>query len=180
MAEGFLGEIRMFAGNFCPRDWAACNGAGVNVQQNNQLFKLLGTTFGGDGVNSFNLPDLRGRIPVGQGSGPGLSPRSIGQSSGEESHRLSEGEGASHTHEVRAALDNAVTQVPFGSFFATVQPNPNFNVNGLYSMAPAPLVQFDRRALTPAGNGQPHNNMMFTLPINFIVAMQGMVPQQPQ
>ncbi|MBD3756388.1 MAG: phage tail protein, partial [Gammaproteobacteria bacterium] len=98
MSEPFVGEIRMFAGNFAPRGWAFCDGQLLAVSQNDALFSLLGTIYGGDGRTTFGLPDMRGRIPVHQGSGPGLSPRRLGSKSGAETETLTVNQMPSHTH----------------------------------------------------------------------------------
>lgn len=86
MSDPYLGEIRMFGGGFAPRNWALCNGQLLPISQNTALFSLLGTTYGGDGISSFGLPDLRGRVPMHPGSGPGLSPRTWGEKAGSEGH----------------------------------------------------------------------------------------------
>eukprot|EP01060_Flectonema_neradi_P035489 TRINITY_DN6545_c1_g1_i1.p1 TRINITY_DN6545_c1_g1~~TRINITY_DN6545_c1_g1_i1.p1 ORF type:complete len:137 (+),score=29.09 TRINITY_DN6545_c1_g1_i1:32-412(+) len=96
--EGMLGEVRLFAGNFAPRSWAFCDGQLLPIAQNTALFSILGTTYGGDGVTTFALPDLRGRVPLGPRNGPGLSYRQLGQKGGEENHQLSVSEMPNHSH----------------------------------------------------------------------------------
>ncbi len=187
MSECFIGEIRMFAGNYNPEDWVLCNGQSLNLQQNQALYSLIGVTYGGDNVNTFNVPDLRGRVPVGQGTNttanPPLSARTIGQSFGEETHTVTEGEMPAHTHPIYAGTGNASSQVPGPTMvYATVQPNTTANVTGLYTAVPSstlPSATMDAKAVTYAGGSQAHNNMMFTTAISFIMAILGQYPQRP-
>jgi len=184
MSECFLGEIRMFAGNYNPEDWVLCNGQSMNLQQNQALFSLIGVTYGGDGVNNFNLPDLRGRVPVGQGTNttanPPLSARTIAQTGGEETHTLAYGEMPAHSHPVytTSAFGTAQTVGPT-VLYAQVQPNTALGLNGLYTTTLPPAtasVQFDPKAVTYVGGGQAHNNMMITTAISFIMAILGNYP----
>ncbi|NNF06575.1 MAG: phage tail protein, partial [Candidatus Eisenbacteria bacterium] len=101
MADPFIGEIRMFGGNFAPRNWAKCDGQLIQVTQNDALFSLIGTIYGGDGRTTFGLPEMRGRIPIHQGQGPGLSNRNIGQRAGVEQAMISSNEVAPHSHVMR-------------------------------------------------------------------------------
>src|SRR5688572_5778483 len=98
MTEPMIGEIRMWAGNFAPKNWALCNGQILAIASNTALFSILGTTYGGNGTTTFGLPDLRGRVPLGQGQGPGLTPRSLGEIGGEESVVILTSEMPAHTH----------------------------------------------------------------------------------
>ncbi len=107
MPDPFVGEIRMFAGTFAPRSWALLNGQLIQVSQNNALFSLLGTTYGGDGRTTFGIPDLRGRLPVHAGSGPGLTSRALGQKSGSEKVGVTANELPAHSHVLRGSSDVA-------------------------------------------------------------------------
>lgn len=183
MSDCFLGEVRMFAGNYNPEDWILCNGQSLSVQQYQALFSLMGTTYGGDGVNTFNAPDLRGRIPVGQGTNtttnPPLTSRTIGQSGGEEMHTVTMAEMPAHSHSFVAVGATATSQSPAGMTFGKVVRSTA--VYGLYSDTPptaTTLVQFDAKAVTFAGGSQPHNNMMITTAISFIMSLLGNYPMR--
>jgi microcystin-dependent protein len=115
VSEPFLAEIILFAGNFAPRGWAFCQGQILSIAQNTALFSLLGTTYGGNGTTTFALPDLRGRVPVGQGQGPGLSAYTLGEVSGSESRTLTVNQLASHTHVVNASNGSATGTRPSGN-----------------------------------------------------------------
>lgn len=115
MSDPFVGEIRMFAGNFAPRQWAFCNGQLMAISQNDALFSLLGTIYGGDGRSSFGIPDMRGRIPMHWGTGPGLTPRPIGQKMGVESVALTANQIPSHSHTMQASTDSVSSVNPTGT-----------------------------------------------------------------
>lgn len=181
MSDCFLGEVRMFAGNYNPEDWILCNGQALAVSQYQALFSLMGTAFGGDGVNTFCAPDLRGRVPVGQGTNvatsPPLTPRTIGQKGGEEVHTVTTAEMPAHSHSFAVMNTTATSMSPVGMTFGKVARSAN--VYGLYSdTAPTPntLVQFDATAVTFAGATEPHNNMMYTTAISFIMSLLGNYP----
>src|SRR5687767_11791868 len=118
MAEGFIGEIRLFAGNFAPRGWALCNGQLLSIAQNTALFSLLGTTYGGNGQTTFALPDLRGRVPLHPGQGPGLAERFLGETAGEEAHTLLAGEMPAHSHQMNSTNNIATATSPAGNALA--------------------------------------------------------------
>jgi len=187
MSDCFLGEIRMFAGNYNPEDWVLCNGQSMSVQQNQALFSLLGVTYGGDGVNTFLLPDLRGRVPVGQGTNsttnPPLTARTIGQTGGEESHTLTYAEMPAHNHPVYVSGTNATSTTAGPTMlYGTLVPNTTAGITGLYTNVDTttlPAVQMDPKAVTFTGGGQPHNNMMITTAISFIMAVLGNYPMRP-
>ena len=172
MTEPFFGEIRMFAGNFAPRSWAFCDGQLLAVSQNDALFSLFGTIYGGDGRTTFGLPDLRGRVPIHQGSGPGLTPRQLGAKSGSETVTLSSNEVASHSHGWNASQDAAADKSPAGKWTATA------TGTNLYG-AGTPLRPMDSAAIKPhAGGGGSHPNVMPFLCIHFIVALTGTYPSR--
>jgi len=168
--EPFIGEIKMFAGNFAPRNWALCDGQLLAVTQNEALFSLLGTTYGGDGRTTFGLPDLRGRVPVHAGNGPGLSSRSLGQNSGAESVLLTENQLPPHTH-----------SMPANSGFGD-QMEPNGNVpakaddgeRNYSSATPDTNLQPTERA----GGSQSHTNVQPFQCVNFVIALYGIYPSR--
>src|SRR4026209_391528 len=118
MSEPFLGEIVMFAGNFAPRGWALCNGQILSIAQNTALFSILGTTYGGNGQTTFGLPDLRSRVPVGQGQGPGLSPWTLGEQNGFENVTLSATQMPAHNHLEEVSVGQADTASANGNYLA--------------------------------------------------------------
>lgn len=168
--DGFLGEIRMFAGNYAPQGWALCDGSLLPISGNEALFSLLGTSYGGDGVSQFALPDLRGRAPIGQGTGPGLSARALGEKLGEETHCLGTAEMPAHTHAVQSG-GAASSSVPKGMEAGAT----SFNLYAPALTAPGTLAA---DAVTPAGEGRSHSNMMPTTCINFIICQSGIYPSR--
>jgi microcystin-dependent protein len=173
MANPFVGEIRMFAGNFPPSGWAFCDGSLLPISENDTLFALIGTIYGGDGQNTFALPDLRGRVPVHQGQGPGLSPRVIGQLAGTENVTLIPTQLPAHNHVLNATTTAAVAGTGVaGSLTGTVATGTQ-----IYGSTPggAPLAA---SALTSSGGNQPHNNMAPFLSVNFIISLFGIFPSQ--
>lgn len=168
MAEGFIGEIRLFAGNFAPRGWALCNGQLLSIAQNTALFSILGTTYGGNGQTTFALPDLRGRVPLHPGTGPGLADRFLGESAGQETHTLLQSEMPAHGHQLNATANTATATSPAGGVLA--QPaRPAYAAGGAASPMSA-------SSLGNAGGSQPHNNMAPYLGLNFIICMEGIFP----
>lgn len=180
MAQPYLGQIEAFPYNFAPNGWAFCAGQILPIAQYQALFALLGTTFGGNGINTFALPDLRGRIANGFGQGPGLANYNLGQAGGEEGHTLAltEMPVGSHNHTV-TAVNNGTTDgtnvpsgsVTLGSGYASEASSPVVNI---YSSA-APTIAMG--SLAPAG-GQPHENRMPFLGINYCIALQGIFPSR--
>ena len=166
MAEPFLGEIRILSFAFAPKGWALCNGQVLPINQNQALFALLGTTFGGDGRVTFALPDLQARVPVHVGNG-----HTLGEKAGEPAHTLSVPELPSHGHVVRAVTDKATTAAPNGNLLATTF--------GLRAYAtPANPAALSPAAIANAGGGQPHSNMQPFLTLNFCIALQGIFPSR--
>lgn len=167
-----LGEIKMFAGNFPPRGWAFCGGQLVGIASNTALFSILGTTYGGDGRVTFGLPDLRGRVPVGMGQGPGLTSRIQGEMSGEENHTLIATEMPQHSHALQASSGNGDQRGPGGNF-----PAASDQRNSQYAAA-ANATTMAPAAIGAAGSSQPHNNMQPYLGMNFIIALEGIFPSR--
>ena len=171
MSEPFVGEIRMFAGNFAPRGWAFCDGQLLAVSQNDALFSLFGTIYGGDGRTTFGLPDLRGRVPIHAGQGPGLSNRRLGAKSGAEKVTLTTNQLPSHTHPVKGTNDAADAAEPAGKLPASS------TAIDLY-VNTAPTVDFHTDAVPRVGGGGSHSNLMPFLCIHFIVALFGIYPSR--
>jgi microcystin-dependent protein len=173
MSEPFVGEIKMFAGGFAPRSYAFCDGQLLQVSQNDALFSLLGTIYGGDGRTTFALPDMRGRVPVHQGSGPGLSQRQLGSRAGEERHTLTANEVPAHTHTQRANPGDGNAMSPAGGV-------PAKSKAGLsaYTQSPSSAVTMHPNALLAAGGGQAHENMMPFQGVYYIIALFGIYPSR--
>lgn len=165
MAEPFIGEIRMFAGTFAPAGWFLCQGQTLAISDNETLYTLIGTTYGGDGVTTFQLPNLSSRVPVHQG--PGYTPGQIG---GVESVALTTSQLPQHNHSALAASTAATTASPTGAYPAAWQDEQFTPGVGSTAMAPA--------AISIAGGGQAHDNMAPYLAMNFIIAAVGIYPSQ--
>ena len=176
MSTPYIGEVRMFGGNFAPSQWALCNGQLLPISTNETLYTLLGTTFGGDGTQTFALPNLRGRLPVGMGNGVGLTPRVLGQSAGSEGVTITTQTMAAHGHPVYAAQAAAnSTTISSTVLPATAPTGGDFYVINagtpptLGMMAPPTVVG-------NSGGSTPHNNMMPYLCVTFIIALYGVYP----
>ena len=175
MSEPFVGEIKMFAGNFAPRGFALCDGQLLAVSQNDALFSLLGTIYGGDGRTTFGLPELRGRVPIHTGTGPGLSPRNQGSKAGSETAMVTAAQLPAHTHTMQGSTDFGGDTSPGGNVPAT-----GSGAN-LYKQSPATgeIVTMDADAVVPqSSSNQAHNNVMPFLCINFIIAPSGIFPSR--
>jgi microcystin-dependent protein len=174
--EPFVGQITLFPFNFAPRGWASCAGQIIPISQNTALFSLLGTMFGGDGKSNFALPDLRGRVPVGQGQGPGLSNYDIGSVQGVEAVTLLASQAPPHSHPFQAVAAQATTNAPNGALPAqghgTGRGAPAVNTYAPLTTA-VPLASGQ---VALAGNGQPHNNLEPYLTLNWCIALQGVYP----
>jgi microcystin-dependent protein len=171
MSDFFLGTIRLVGFNFAPVGWALCEGQTLSIAQNAALFSLLGTFFGGDGVQTFNLPDLRSRVALGQGQGPGLSNYLQGQTGGAESITLTAGQAPAHSHTLMAAT-NVTTPNP-GPGFALGTPATAVQMYGAASptaLAPNSIGTF--------GGGAAHENRQPFLALNYIIALAGIFPSQ--
>jgi microcystin-dependent protein len=166
MSDPFIGEIRMFAGNFAPAGWAFCSGQFLPISQNDALFALLGTTYGGDGQSTFALPDLRGRVPVHQGSG--FTP---GQAGGEEQVTLTVNQIAGHGHPLMGTMSLSNDSSPKNNVLAQSNTfDPYQTTAGSIAMAP--------QSISSVGGSQPHTNLQPYLCINFIIALEGIFPSQ--
>lgn len=163
--DPFLGEIRMFAGNFAPRGWAICDGQILPISRNTALFALLGTTYGGDGRTTFALPDLRNRAPMHWGDGPGLTPRTLGETGGSEHVTLSQAQIPTHNHPLLAVPHAGSVPFPEGAALADAP---------VYAAHPSTTLAV--QTVQPAGGDTPHNNMMPSLALQFIIALEGVFP----
>lgn len=172
MSEPFVGEIRMFAGNFAPRGWAFCDGQLLAVSQNDALFSLLGTIYGGDGRTTFGLPDIRGRLPIHAGTGPGLSPRRLGAKGGEEGVTLTVNQLPSHGHGWPASDGAAQNDVPTGAHLAKGSASI-FNP----SLGPG-QTDMNTGVVGNTGGSRSHTNLMPFLCIHFIIALFGIYPSR--
>lgn len=171
MAEPYIGEIKMFAGNFAPRGWAFCDGQLLAVSSNDALFSLFGTIYGGDGRTTFGLPDMRGRIPVQQGSGPGLSNRRLGSKVGRETETLAIGQIPLHNHDMKSTAEEANSKSPVNAVLAKNASGHTYSTNVTDS-------DLQSSSVTSAGSSQNHDNMMPSLCVNFIVALVGIYPSR--
>lgn len=169
--EEYIGAIQIFAGNFAPQGWALCEGQLLPIQQNPALFSLLGTTYGGNGTTTFGLPDLRGRMPIGAGVGPGLTPRQLGEKNGAEAVTLTPAQIPAHTHTYNALSGNRETTNPQGNFLG-IAPGPWYAEMN----AGDTLLPMNGGTVSPAGGSQAHTNMQPYLALNFIICLQGIYP----
>jgi microcystin-dependent protein len=178
MADCYVGEIRIFCGNFAPQDWMYCNGQLLNIQQYSTLYSIIGNQYGGNGTTTFALPNLNGNAPLHQGTGNGLTPRNIASTGGIKSVTLDQSSIPTHTHQVMGSTDKGSTAEPDQAIWSqyeiagrTPVPVPLYNATPNVSMNPT--------ALNPVGGSQPHNNMQPYLAVNFIIAMNGYYPSRP-
>jgi microcystin-dependent protein len=176
MSQPFIGEIRMFGGNFAPVGWMFCAGQLISIPDNETLFNLIGTTYGGDGQDTFGLPNLCGRIPIGMGNGQGLSPRTIGESGGVENVTLNQQQMAQHNHLFMCTPSTATTQTPTSqTALGNTTPliySPQGTGRGF---DPQP---FNPGTIAVTGGGQPHENRGPYLCVSFIISLYGIYPPQ--
>ncbi len=183
MSEPFIGQIMLFAGNFAPRGWAFCNGQILSIAQNTALFSILGTTYGGNGQTTFALPDLRGRVPLSPGQGPGLPNYNLGQMSGSPTHTLITTEMPQHNHTAQVttkSFDNSLggtgdVETTAGHYWAS-----SIGVGNIYSTTHNAAMAADAVGVTVgvSGGSQPHNNMQPYTAINYIIALEGIYPSR--
>jgi microcystin-dependent protein len=176
MAQPFLGQMLMFCGNFAPAGTAFCNGQLMAISQNEALFSLLGTTYGGDGRTTYSLPNLQGSVPVHMGQGPGLSQYVLGETGGTQNVTINANQIPAHSHVFNASTVNATSPSPTGRLPAKPTA-PNAAAYAVGQTAPPLAAQvMNQSAVT--GGSQPHNNMMPTLFISFVIVLQGIFPSR--
>jgi len=178
MSEPFVGEIRMFGGNFAPRNWAFCDGQLLQISQNDALFSLLGTIYGGDGRTTFGLPDLRSRLPLHQGHGAGLTPRNIGSGGGTEQETLNPNEMPSHSHAFQASGLPADAGYPAAAVVADTEITGGTSTYYNTGTPAAPDTAFPDGTLGNTGGSQSHTNLMPFQCVNFIIALFGIFPSR--
>jgi microcystin-dependent protein len=164
MSDAYLGEIRMFAGNFAPVGWALCDGSVIPIADNEALYTLIGTIYGGDGTSNFALPDLRGRAPLHKS---GTYP--IGSKGGVESVTLTSAQLAAHSHTAMASTADGTATTPADGVWAT-------SIYASFSTAQAPAATMSAQAVTAVGSGQPHDNMMPFVVVSYIICTAGSYP----
>lgn len=169
--QPFLGQLMLFPFGYAPKGWALCAGQIMSVSQNQALFSLLGTTFGGDGISTFALPDLRGRLAIGAGSGPGLQPYNLGQTGGAESVALIPTQMPAHTHSWKATNTAASSNDPTGNLLGAT---------GSYLPSPPDPASssMNPNELQPSGGSQPHENRPPALTLNWCIALAGIFPSR--
>jgi microcystin-dependent protein len=171
MSDPFVGEIRMFAGNFPPAGWAFCNGQLLPISENDILFQLIGTTYGGDGQETFALPNLQSRVPLHQGQGPGLSNYIIGEAAGVETVTLTTNQIPSHTHGLAVSTAAGTSSTPSNKVLAAS------NTVSMYK-AGTPVAPMGPSSVALDGGSQPHNNLQPYLAVSFIISLFGYYPTQ--
>jgi microcystin-dependent protein len=170
MAFPFVAEIRIFPFSFAPAGWAFCDGQLLPTAQNDALFMLLGTTYGGDGTMNFALPDMQGSAPMHPGQGP-VSLHSLGETGGSDTVTLLDSEMPAHSHALAAATNPSLVKLPAPNLAMARSRNGN-----AYQDTPGNQVAMNSNAIGPAGGGLPHNNMQPYLTLNFCIALQGVMP----
>ena len=171
MPEPYVGEIRMFAGNFAPNGWMFCEGQTLPISENEVLYQLIGTTYGGDGQETFNLPNLASRIPIHSGTGPDGTTYQLGDMAGTESVTLTTQQIPNHTHPLTVSTAAGATNSPANAVLAASPSVQMFIVD-------SPDNVLNAAAVTPAGGSQPHENTQPFLCINFIISLFGVFPSQ--
>jgi len=171
MSNPYIGEIRMFGGNFPPSGWAFCDGQLLPISENDALFNLIGTTYGGDGQSTFALPDLRGRVPIHLGTGPGLGTYSIGEQAGVESVTLTTQQIPTHTHPWMASTGPGTSNTPVNNVGGSPPVMKPYRLG-------TPGDAMSQVTIQPAGGQQPHENLQPYLTISFIISLFGIFPTQ--
>ncbi|MBK1665245.1 phage tail protein [Rhodospirillum rubrum] len=178
MVDAYLGEIRLFAGNWVPQQFVACDGSLLPINQNQALFAVLGVVFGGDGVATFGVPDLRGRVPLHKGQGTGLTPRVLGQAVGAETVTVAAAQMPAHNHTLFACSDPATVNSPINALPATAPAGYTQFVTNQPGQTLTKL-QLAEAAVSPVGSGDAHANVMPSLALTFILCSQGIFPVHP-
>lgn len=171
--EQYIAQIIMFAGNFAPRGWALCDGQLLSIAQNQALFSLLGTTYGGDGRTTFGLPDLRGRVPIHAGTGPGLTTVRLGQKGGSETNQLSVNQLPEHNH---TGAVQAVSPIPRGENTGPNPENAYIAEGGVFAMGKNATMAADSVTIGKTGGNLPVNNIQPYQSVNYIIALVGIFP----
>ena len=171
MPEPYIGEIRMFAGNFAPNGWMFCEGQTLPIAENDALFTLIGTTYGGDGQETFNLPNLASRVPIHMGTGPDGTTYQLAEMAGTEQETLTVQQIPNHTHPLAASTSAGATNSPANKVIAA---SPSVTI----FIEDSPDNQLNPNSVTPAGGSQPHENTQPFLCINFILSLFGVFPSQ--
>jgi microcystin-dependent protein len=175
MGQPYVGEIRMFGGSFSPAGWMSCQGQTIPISENDVLFTLIGTTYGGDGEETFNLPDLQGRAPLHQGTGPGGTTYQMGEKAGTESETLTTQQIPGHNHGMIAST--AASTLSPSNALLTVPTSSQQGIT-IYNNAPPSFVALHPNTVQPTGGSQPHDNMQPFLSITFIISLFGVFPSQ--
>lgn len=176
--EGTLATIMLFAGNFAPQGWLFCDGSLQSISENNALFSLLGTTYGGDGQTTFALPDLRGRVPVGTGTGGGLSPIVLGESSGTETVTLTQGQIPAHAHPMMAQVSTSSSNADGSSSPAKLLASPAQNLYAPISSAANSFLAGANVTLSAQGGNQSIEIVQPYQAINYVICVEGIYPSQ--
>lgn len=180
MSDAYVGEIKLFAGNFAPRGWHLCDGSLLQINTYQALFSLIGAVYGGDGVTTFALPDLRGRVPVGQGQGMGLSNYSLGAKGGSETVTLTQAHLPVHSHTWQVSTGDGTTNAPGDAMLA--KPTGTDNPYTLYRAASEPGITYSAGPvdmISNAGGNLPHTNVMPSMALYYIICVtDGTYPQQ--
>lgn len=172
--QPYVGEIRLFAGNFPPNGWMFCNGAQMPISENEVLFQLIGTTYGGDGEETFNLPNLQSRVPMHMGTGPDGTTYTIGEMAGTESETLTTQQIPIHTHQALGTTDGGTLLSPQNGVLA----QPSSTQAGMMGYNTTANVAMVASEITPVGGSQPHDNTQPFLCINYIISLFGVFPTQ--
>lgn len=170
-AQPYVGEIRIFAGNFAPAGWMFCEGQTLPISQNDVLFQLIGTTYGGDGQETFNLPNLASRVPIHMGTGPDGVTYQMGEAAGTESETLTTQQIPVHTHTMLGSIDPATKGNPSGAVLGQ-------SAQVSYMMEGDAALAMNANSITPAGGSQPHENCQPFLCMNYIISLFGVFPSQ--
>jgi microcystin-dependent protein len=177
MTQPFIGEIDIFAFNYAPYNWAFADGSTLPIRQYTALFSLLGTYYGGNGTTTFQVPNLSERGACGQGAGPGLTPRALGETFGSSTVSLVVGQIPPHTHtwSLESGNNERLPTPGAGSFMATTKPQATIYLDGVTPPVP-PVVAFSPMSITPNGSSHPHENRQPYLAMNFCIALNGVFP----
>jgi microcystin-dependent protein len=178
MSDPYYGEIRMFAGNFAPQNWHFCDGAILNINDYQTLYSLIGTTYGGDGKTTFALPDLQGRLPIGMGQGTGLTNRPLGVKGGAETVMLTLDNLPAHSHFVNASKATGTQSNPQNGVWASLAGANQF-ITTSEVKSPSVINDMNPQAINFTGMGYPHDNVMDSFPLSFIICLNGFWPDKP-